>query len=166
MIFQGAMILPHIVVYHNKSKALVPWKVKQKQANKPKKKGLTKMIDVYKHALIGGKWCTSFWVKSLIQWKKINIWMDYYLASTHSLKLQYLWKYIILISNPINQGIISRTHNYLFAFTNHGAICGKHMNKYTLSRLKWHCNFTSISFHIEWYKWKFNYQIVFIIRTI
>jgi hypothetical protein len=32
------------------------------------------------------------------------------------LKLQFLWKYIILISNPINQGIISRTHNYLFAF--------------------------------------------------
>jgi hypothetical protein len=38
MIFQGAMILPHVVVYHNKNKALAPWKVKQKQANKPKKK--------------------------------------------------------------------------------------------------------------------------------
>jgi hypothetical protein len=48
------------------------------------------MIDVYKHALIGGKWCTSFWVKSLIQWKKINIWMDYYLASTHSFKVAIL----------------------------------------------------------------------------
>jgi lipopolysaccharide export system protein LptC len=60
MIFQGAIILPHIVVYHNKSKALAPWKVKQKRANKPKKKRLTKMIDVYKHALIGGNGVPHF----------------------------------------------------------------------------------------------------------
>jgi hypothetical protein len=47
MIFQGAIILPHIVVYH-------------KRANKPKKKRLTKMIDVYKHALIGGNGVPHF----------------------------------------------------------------------------------------------------------
>jgi hypothetical protein len=82
------------------------------------------MSDVYKHALgemvylilgqmfnpIGRKLiygCTFIWPQDIV--------------------LQYLWKYIILISNPINQGIISRTHNYLFVFINHGAIFGKHM---------------------------------------
>jgi hypothetical protein len=60
MIFQGAMILPHIVVYHNKSKALPPWKVKQKQANKPQKKQKIDQNEWCLQTCIGGNGVPHF----------------------------------------------------------------------------------------------------------
>jgi hypothetical protein len=75
MIFQGATILLHIVVYHNKSKALAAWKVKQKQENKPQKKKIDQNDWCLQTCINWGKWCTSFWAKSLIQLQE-NKYMD------------------------------------------------------------------------------------------